>query len=130
MTKQPTNQQRVHRWVIWTTCAATRLACLLLVTGCASLHTQASPGAPPGASTYTVQYLPQVQIKLDGHLDEAHWSLASVESNFVFPWQERTAPRTDFRALCDDDHLYFVFCVVDADLFVLAELPEEGYAVF
>jgi len=135
MTKHPTNQQRVHRWVIWTTCAATRLACLLLVTGCASLHTQASedkasPGTRPGDSTYTVQYLPQVQIKLDGHLDEAHWSFASVESDFVFPWQERAAPRTDFRALCDDDSFYFAFRVVDADLFVLDDLPEEGYAVF
>jgi hypothetical protein len=67
---------------------------------------------------------------LDGHLDEVQWSHATVESHFVFPWQERTAPGTDFRALCDDDYFYFAFRVVDADLFVLADLPEEGYAVF
>jgi hypothetical protein len=67
---------------------------------------------------------------VDGVLDEAQWSLAAIESDFVFPWQERAAPSTDFRALCDDDYFYFAFRAMDADLFVLTELPEEGYAVF
>lgn len=67
---------------------------------------------------------------MDGHLDEAQWSLATIESDFIFPWEERIAPDTDFRALCDNDYFYFAFHVMDADLFVLADLPEEGYAVF
>ena len=135
MTTQQTNQQRIHRWVAWIICAATRVACLVLVPGCTPSHTHApeddaSPPARPSHRTYTVQYLPQVQIELDGHLNEVQWSLATIESDFIFPWQERTAPNTDFRALCDDDYFYFAFRVMDADLFVLADLPEEGYAVF
>lgn len=135
MTIQRTNQQRVHRGVAWITRAATRVACLVLVLGCTPLHIQTpedNPSSParPSHRTYTVQYFPQVQIKLDGHLDEAQWSLATIESDFIFPWQERTAPGTDFRALCDDDYFYFAFRVMDADLFVLADLPEEVYAVF
>ena len=135
MTIQRTNQQRIHRGVTWITCAAIRVVCLVLFLGCSPLHTQApednvSPLAQPSHRTYTVQYLPQVRIELDGHLNEAQWSHAISESDFIFPWQERTAPATEFRALCDDDHFYFTFRVMDADLFVLADLPEESYAVF
>jgi hypothetical protein len=135
MTTQLTNKQRVHRGVAWMTRATTQVVYLVLVLGCTSFHIQApednaSAPALPSHKTYTVQYLPQVQIKLDGHLDEAHWSHATIESDFIFPWQERTAPDTDFRALCDDDYFYFGFRVMDADLFVLADLPEESYAVF
>ncbi|MHC4434407.1 MAG: carbohydrate-binding family 9-like protein [Planctomycetota bacterium] len=115
--------------------AATRVACLVLVLGCAPSHIQTpedneAPLARPSGRIYTAKYLPKIQIKLDGFLDEAQWSLAVIESDFIFPWQERAAPGTDFRALCDDDYFYFAFCAVDADLFVLADLPEEGYAVF
>jgi hypothetical protein len=135
MTTQQTNQQRFHHSVTWITRAAIWLAYLVLVLGCTPLHTQTSKDntslpALPSHRTYTVQYLPQIQIKLDGHLDEAQWSHATIESDFTFPWQERTAPDTDFQALCDDDYFYFAFRVMDADLFVLTHLPEEGYAVF
>lgn len=135
MTTQQTNQQCVHREAVWIECAATQVACLVLILGCNSLHTQApedsaSPPTRPSSRTYTVQYLKKIQTILDGHLDEACWSRATIESNFIFPWEERPAPSTDFRALCDNDYFYFAFRVIDADLFVLADLPEEGYAVF
>ncbi|MBN2314506.1 MAG: carbohydrate-binding family 9-like protein [Sedimentisphaerales bacterium] len=135
MTIQRTNQQCIHRRKAWITRAAIQIAILVLVSGCAPLHTQApednaSPPSRPSQRTYTVQYLPQAEIKLDGHPDEPQWSLATIESDFIFPWQERTAPDTDFRALCDDDYFYFAFRVMDEDLFVLDDLPDEGYAVF
>jgi len=135
MTTQRTDQQRSYRVVAWIIRAATRVACLTLVLGCTPSHIQApdenaSAPAQPSHRTYTVEHLPQVKIKLDGHLDEAQWYLATVEFDFIFPWEERAAPSTDFRALCDDDHLYFAFRVTDADLFVLTDLSEEGYAVF
>ena len=119
----------------WITRAATRVAYRVLVLGCTPLHTQAPkdntfPPARPGHRTYSVQYLPQVRIKLDGHLDEAQWSHVTIESDFIFHSQEHTAPYTDFRALCDDDYFYFASRVMDVDLFVLADLPEKGFAVF
>ena len=135
MTIQQTKQQRNHRRMAWITRAVIQVAIFVPVLGCTPLHTQApednvSAPARPSHRTYTVQYLPRVQIKLDGHLDEAQWSHATIESDFIFPWRERIAPGTDFRALCDNDYFYFAFRVMDADLFVLADLPEEGYAVF
>lgn len=135
MKTQFTNQRHVHWAVAWIPYTATLMACLWTGLSCTSLHTPThreatSPPVGPSHRTYMLKHLPDVQIEVDGHLDDAQWSLADVESDFIFPWQERTAPGTDFRALCDDDYFYFAFRVMDADLFVLADLPEEGYAVF
>ena len=44
-----------------------------------------------------------------------------MEKGFIFPWKPLTAPATEFRALCDDEHLYFTFRVQDKDVFVLDE---------
>ena len=57
-------------------------------------------------------------ITVDGLLDDAAWSDAALETGFSFPWQERTAPATEFRALVDADLLYFAFRVEDADIVI------------
>jgi len=48
------------------------------------------------------------------------WSQAKVLSDFSFPWTDREAPETVFRALWDDDLFYFHYEVVDQDV-VLGE---------
>lgn len=48
------------------------------------------------------------------------WSRAVVLADFRFPWENRAAPRTEFRALWDGERLCFRFDCEDADL-VLAE---------
>jgi hypothetical protein len=53
-------------------------------------------------------------------LDVPDWERAAVLSDFLFPWENRPAPATEFRAVHDGVHLHFRFDCVDADL-VLAE---------
>ena len=58
------------------------------------------------------------------------WILAGCESttspnqvviaDFGFPWSEKPAPKTEFRAHTDQDRLYFEFHVTDTDI-VLSE---------
>ena len=48
------------------------------------------------------------------------WSTAALLDDFTFPWEQSAVPRTEFRALCDDEQLHFRFECVDQDL-VLAE---------
>lgn len=48
------------------------------------------------------------------------WGQAEVLSDFSFPWTDRVAPETTFRALWDDGLFYFRFEVVDQDV-VLGE---------
>jgi hypothetical protein len=80
--------------------------------------------------TYQVRYLPGAKICLDGRADEPDWSRAKVEKDFIFPWKPTAAPATEFRALCDDRHLYFTFQVQDADIVVLDKLRDEEDEVF
>jgi len=44
------------------------------------------------------------------------WAAADLLSDFTFPWEPGNAPRTEFRALWDADHLHFRFNCVDEDL--------------
>jgi hypothetical protein len=52
------------------------------------------------------------------------WASAKVLSDFRFPWEERAAPVTEFRALHDGTHLFFRFDCADDNL-VLAEGATE-----
>jgi hypothetical protein len=45
-----------------------------------------------------------------------HWGTAEVLRDFRFPWEKRTAPRTEFRAIWDDERLLFRFDCDDEDL--------------
>lgn len=50
------------------------------------------------------------------------WSVAEPLTDFTFPWEERTAPFTEFRGLWDESHLHFRFDCIDDDL-VLPDGP-------
>ncbi len=83
-----------------------------------SLRQPESRMTPP--KTYEARYVPDANITLDGDLREPAWERANIEAAFGFPWQERPAPSTEFRALFDASALYFAFRVEDDDI-VLAE---------
>jgi len=65
---------------------------------------------------------------VDGVLDDVAWDEARVETSFSFPWQDRNAPATEFRALADDTRLYFAFVVEDDDLVIDPGDGEEAVA--
>jgi len=44
------------------------------------------------------------------------WSHAETLADFIFPWENREAPKTEFRALWDETHLHFRFDCLDEDL--------------
>src|SRR5436190_4228035 len=57
-------------------------------------------------------------VRIDGDLTEAVWQRAEVLRAISFPWSERAAPTTEFRAVADDESLYFAFDVSDDDVIV------------
>ena len=59
-------------------------------------------------------------ISINGRGGDPRWQSANVLTDFSFPWTRRTPPLTEFRALCNEHHLYFRFDVTDADV-VLGE---------
>ena len=59
-------------------------------------------------------------ISIDGSGGDLGWQSAHVLTDFSFPWTNRTPPATDFRALWNEQRLYFRFGVTDTDV-VLGE---------
>ena len=76
--------------------------------------------------TYQVHYLAQARIRIDGRLDEADWEKTYPERGFSFPWEQRAAPVTEFRSLCDDEFFYFSFRVHDEDVVVEKTFDNES----
>jgi hypothetical protein len=65
--------------------------------------------------SYEVQYLTRVEINIDGLINESAWEKGAFEKDFIFSWEQRQAPPTEFRAFCDDDFFYFCFQVHDEE---------------
>lgn len=130
---------RSHGLPLWFRIGACSFLVGLLGAGCATPRDDSSkPTAQPvdlglgrgSSQTYEAHWLPPGRIELDGTANEPAWARARVERAFVFPWKPAPAPLTEFRALWDDDHLYFSFRVQDADIFVLDRFRDEQDAVF
>ena len=65
---------------------------------------------------------------LTGRADDPIWKNAAALTDFRFPWQERVAPATTFRALWSEEYLSFQFVVRDDDI-VLGEGQTQEEAV-
>lgn len=85
---------------------------------------------PMSEQTYKVTYVPKLKLQIDGRAVEKEWLLANPETHFVFPWVDKKAPFTEFRALCDHKYLWFTFRVQDPDVVVLDKLRDEEDEVF
>ena len=79
----------------------------------------------PMTKTYEATYVVDAEINLDGLADEPAWKKANLETGLTFPWEDRPAPRTEFRALFDDWALYFAFAVEDDDLVLVEDYEGE-----
>ncbi len=90
-------------------------------------HHEATPSATE--KTYAVRFVPNAAITLDGRANESAWAQANVEKGFTFPWKAEPAPPTEFRAVCDEQYLYFHFLAYDEDIVVLDQLQDEEDAV-
>ena len=71
--------------------------------------------------TYEAVFVPGANISPDAMPTELDWKAATLETRFTFPWEDRPAPATEFRALFDEHNLYFTFGVEDADIVLVEE---------
>lgn len=51
-----------------------------------------------------------------GFSTDLPWETAELLTDFAFPWEDREAPRTEFRALWDEERFHFRFDCEDDDL--------------
>ncbi|HEY5914428.1 MAG TPA: carbohydrate-binding family 9-like protein, partial [Verrucomicrobiae bacterium] len=84
-------------------------------------------GAPATPSTTTLAGQPvPLPIQVDGELNEPAWSRAEIVQTFVYPWSNRVAPSTEFRALVDAERLYLAFEVSDGDIVLEKDFAGES----
>lgn len=75
------------------------------------------PSSVPTSKIYEAKRLqPATSIAIDGHGSEPRWQAANVLTDFSFSWTNHTPPRTEFRALWNEQHLYFRYDVTDTDV--------------
>ncbi len=69
--------------------------------------------------------LANAKIGRDGLLDASEWEKANVETRFSFPWEDRAAPRTEFRALFDEGVVFCAFRVDDDDVVLVEDFRSK-----
>ena len=80
------------------------------------------------ADRYTVKKAKRV-IKVDGKATEKGWKTAEVLTDFRFPWKQIPTPPTEFRALWDEQYIYFMFKVEDSDVVIGQDSVKEKAAL-
>lgn len=75
--------------------------------------------------TYSVRRVPATP-SLSGNGKDAVWKRAHILTDFHYPWEKGTAPPTRFRAVHDDEWLYFLFDVEDPSVFILKETNDKS----
>lgn len=66
--------------------------------------------------TYIVKRIVSNQLTVEGNRMNPIWEQANVNTDFSFPWEKQSPPKTSFRALFDDDYFYFRFDVEDDNI--------------
>ena len=64
---------------------------------------------------YQVKKIEQT-IQITGNGSDPAWANAVELTDFTYPWREENAPMTSFKALWDDDKLYFLYWAEDPDI--------------
>ena len=99
-----------------------RISLLLILT---IVATKTLAQSKEGLKTYSVRRVPATP-SLSGNGKDAVWKRAHILTDFHYPWEKGTAPPTRFRAVHDDEWLYFLFDVEDPSVFILKETNDKS----
>ena len=65
---------------------------------------------------YLVHKIPNNQLTIDGKGNDPLWSKATVLDTFSYPWRPESPPKTIFKALWDETHLYLLYWAEDDEI--------------
>ncbi len=80
---------------------------------------------------YPVKKITSNSLQLSGTGADDLWQEATAMSDFIYPWREEIPPQTTFKALWDDENLYFLYRAEDEDIVLKMDssLSEKMQAV-
>ena len=67
---------------------------------------------------YLVKPIPTNQLHITGKADDRLWKIAHILTDFGSPWCDPPDTATEFRALWDDESIYFMFQVFDTSIHI------------
>lgn len=68
------------------------------------------------SNIYKVQKIQNQTIEITGKGSDPLWRKSNVLTNFTYPWRKETPPKTEFKALYDDDWFYFLYRAEDPEI--------------
>lgn len=77
--------------------------------------TETETGAETDPWVYQVNHI-EGTIQITGKGKDPQWSKAELLTDFVYPWREEAAPKTEFRALWNGTQLYFLYHAEDPEI--------------
>lgn len=80
--------------------------------------------------TYTVKKIQRTEIVVAGKGDDSQWTIANELTDFIYPWENETPPRTSFKALHSNDWLYCFYNVIDENVQVLVKSNEKKEVIY
>lgn len=78
--------------------------------------------------TYSVKKISRGSINITGKGDAVAWAGADVLTNFIYPWENATAPATSFAAVWDGQWLYCLYRVKDDSVITYIDKNEKTEA--
>ena len=72
---------------------------------------------------YEVKYA--IDIEIDNLISDKNWNNAFEISDFYLPWDKKHGQETRFKALFDENYIYFIFYSKDSTLIVMNNISEE-----
>ncbi|MFC0773555.1 carbohydrate-binding family 9-like protein [Terrimonas alba] len=78
--------------------------------------------------TYSVKKISRGSININGKGDAVGWAGADVLTNFIYPWENATAPATSFAAVWDGQWLYCLYRVKDDSVITYINKNEKTEA--
>ncbi len=80
---------------------------------------------------YVVKKIISEPLTIDGQGSEEEWNQAENLTDFTYHWRDEIVPKTSFKALWDDQNLYFLYQVEDEEIILKNDstVDEEHEAV-
>lgn len=71
---------------------------------------------PSSLEVYEVKRLNNSDLAIGGQGSDPAWQEANLLTDFSYPWRDDEAPATHFRALWDEEYLYFLYRAIDPQI--------------
>ena len=71
-----------------------------------------------GSNVYKVNLIGEGQLQITGKVTSNIWKQSEVLTHFCSPWDDEEHSKIEFRALWDNENLYFSFTVFDTNIHI------------